>query len=346
MRITSDYLSIKSILIKPAAKLTLAFEGVAGRVRLSAGRNEKVINQKNLVQTKKRPRICVVYLASPRTHIHNKGFMGLEKPTPKIEILKESIKTTVDYLPNYPILVFHEDFIKEDLEGIRRAAKDRKVKFIKIDFKHYKGHDNLNEWMKKQKGFVEGRPAGYRMMCRFFSGVMQNHPALTPYNYYVRMDHDSFFIEPKALDIEECAKKYNFDYLYRSVWTDHKEKEGIWAFTKKYAKQNSLSLDGFRALKMLNLRGEFNGRAPYNNFHISKISFWRRKDVKKYLKAIENVDGSLKSHWHDTNVQSMLLGLFCPVVVEKTDFGYMHNMHYSLPGSLRIKYIGDKSAGE
>jgi len=90
---------------------------------------------------------------------------------------------------------------------------------------------------------------------------------------------------------------------------------------------------------MLDRKGNFNGRAPYNNFHICKVSFWRRKDVQKYLKAVEEIDGIVRLHWHDTNMQSMLLGLFDAVVVEKTDFGYRHNFHYSLIGSNRIKYI-------
>ncbi len=90
---------------------------------------------------------------------------------------------------------------------------------------------------------------------------------------------------------------------------------------------------------MLNRFGEFNGRSPYNNFHISNLNFWKRKDVQKYIKEVEKIDGHILLHWHDTNIHSMLLGLFNATVLEKTDFGYMHNLHYSLPGSLKIKFL-------
>jgi hypothetical protein len=317
---------------------------VTGFFKTKLKLTEKVINpkkinpQKKLINTKK-PRICVVYLVSPRAHMHNIGFMNFKKETSKLEVFKESLKTAVEYLPPYPIFIYHEDYTKKDIKDIETIAKGRIINFIKVDFNHYKNHGNLDDWMKKQPGFVEGRPAGYRLMCRFFSGILQNHSALDNFDYYIRMDHDSFFIEPKTLDVEECIRKYDFDYLYRSVWTDHKEKEAIWEFTKKYAKKNKLSLKGFKKLGMLDSKGNFNGRSPYNNFHISKIAFWRRADVKKFLSEIEKVDGSVVRHWHDTNIQSMLLGLFNATVLEKTDFGYKHNFHHSIQGSLKIKYL-------
>jgi len=333
-------MGIKEKLIKPIANFNEELAQHIGRIRVLQGKTENIINGKSNLPAKN-PKICIVYLTSPTKEVHSVGFMGHREAVRKIEILNESIKTVVKYLPNYPIIIFHEDYTKKDMESIRRTAKGRKVKFVKIDFKHYKGHSNLDEWMKKQKGFVEGRPSGYRMMCRFFCGVMQNHPALNGFDYYTRMDHDSFFTEPKTLNVEESIKKYNFDYLYRSVWTDHKGKKAIWEFTKKYAKENNLSLKGFGKLRMLNLAGNFNGRAPYNNFHISKISFWRNPEVKKFLKAIEDEYGILVKHWQDTNIHSMVLGLFNATVLEKTDFGYKHNVHYSLQGSLKIKCRGE-----
>ncbi|MFA5125920.1 MAG: hypothetical protein WC462_02875 [archaeon] len=329
-------MSIKEKLIKPIANFNEELAQHIGKIRVLQGKTENIINGKSNLPIKN-PKVCIVYLASPSSHIHTPGFMGLKKTTRKIEILKESLKTAINFLPEYPILIFHEDYTKSDKTSIKKIVKNHKIDFIKVDFKHYKGHSNLDEWMKKQKGFVEGRPSGYRMMCRFFCGLMQNHSALNGFDYYIRMDHDSFFIEPKTLNVEESIKKYNFDYLYRSVWTDHKGKKAIWEFTKKYAKKNNLSLKGFGKLRMLNLVRNFNGRAPYNNFHISKISFWRNPKVKKFLKAIEDENGILVKHWQDTNIHSMVLGLFNATVLEKTDFGYKHNVHYSLLGSLKIK---------
>ena len=61
------------------------------------------------------------------------------------------------------------------------------------------------------------------------------------------------------------------------------------------------------------------------------------KAESKLIEAIEKADGVIKSHWQDTNIHSMIMGLFNATVLEKTDFGYKHNVHTSLLGSLRIR---------
>ncbi|VVB74506.1 Glycolipid 2-alpha-mannosyltransferase [uncultured archaeon] len=303
------------------------------------GRAERVINPApNTAKKIKNPKICIVYLVSPRDHVHTSSATKKEGIS-KMEVFKESVKSARKYLPKYPILVFHEDYTEEDKKGVMEFAGDKKIKFIKIDFKKYKGHSDVDKWLATQKDVVKGRSSGYQMMGRFFTGVMQNSRHLAPYDYYVRLDHDSFFIDPKKLNIEECVEKYNFDYMYRSVFTDRVEIKTLWEFVKEYAKKNNLSLKGFRKLGLLDLKGNYNGICPYTNFHVAKLDFWRRKDIKKFIKAIEDIDGIIKLHWDDATLQGVMLGLFNPVIVEKTDFGYRHNFHYSLEGSLKIKYV-------
>lgn len=307
---------------------------------LFAQEGERIINP-NSSGGVKNPKICIVYLASPRKDTHFAGFMGMEKESSKMHVFLESLKSAKEYLPKYQVIVFHEDFTEGDMKASVKAL-GRKIKFVKVNFSTYKGKKSLNEWIKSSPKAIEGRPAGYRMMCRFFCGVMQNHPALKGFDYYIRMDHDSFFNEPKNLDIEECIGKYNFDYMYRSTFRDKKEINAMWEFTKKYANQHNLSLEGFRKLKLLDSSGNYNGICPYNNFHVAKLKFWKRKEVKNYLAAIEKEDGIILKHWQDANIHALLLGLFSPVVLEKTDFGYHHNSHFSIQNSLRIRFVNGK----
>lgn len=334
----------KNNLIKEVAKLDKILASLTGKFKIKFNLAETIFNQKSISNQKKNPKVCIVYLVSPRERMHEKGFMNYPRVVSKLEIFKDSLKTAVKYLPNYPIYIFHEDYTIADKNKVQKYAKDRKLIFVKVNFDLYKGKTNLDEWMKKQKGFVEGRPAGYRMMCRFFCGVMQNSKEVSKFDYYIRLDHDSFFIEPNKLNIENCIKKYNFEYLFRSYFTDRKEKDALWEFTKNFAKRNNLSLEGFKQLGMLDSRGNYNGLCPYNNFHASKVSFWKRKDVSNYLQEMETIDGIIKLHWQDANVHAMLMGLFNPIILEKTDFGYMHNFHYSILGSTKIRFLKGKEA--
>lgn len=278
-----------------------------------------------------------MYLVSPRNETHNSWAMKKDGIS-KIDAFIESLKSARRFLPNYPILVFHEDYTEVDFARIREVAPGADLVFTKVDFDYYKGKRNLNLWLKSS-GAVDGRPAGYQMMCRFFSGVVQWSEPLSQYDYYIRLDHDSFFIEPQKWDADKCIEQYGFDFMYRSVFRDLVEIKSLWEFTKKHAVENNLPLDRFRKLGMLDRDGNYNGICPYTNFHMSKLSFWKRKDVRKYLDAIEEIDGILKLKWDDATIQAMLWGLFDPLLVEKTDFGYRHNFHYSLLGSRKIRYV-------
>ena len=58
-------------------------------------------------------KICIVYLVSPRDHIHSGAAMKQDGIS-KMEVFRESLKTVKNYLPEYPIIVFHEDYTEED----------------------------------------------------------------------------------------------------------------------------------------------------------------------------------------------------------------------------------------
>ena len=42
-------------------------------------------------------------------------------------------------------------------------------------------------------GSIEGYGRGYRDMCRFFGGMISEHPVMQQFDYYLRMDSDSEF---------------------------------------------------------------------------------------------------------------------------------------------------------
>ena len=57
--------------------------------------------------------------------------------------------------------------------------------------------DTLALWIRRQKKF-QGR--GYRLMCRFWAGVVWRFPSLDRYEYYWRMDTDSLLTKPVLVD--------------------------------------------------------------------------------------------------------------------------------------------------
>lgn len=270
---------------------------------------------------------CIVYLASP---------ISFREPTQlnltRFDILKASLLALKANFPSMPVVIFHEDYTQREFKELRKIVND--IQFEVIDFS---GHEDHFVYRKRQKNYL--------LMCRFFCGFIQNHPTLAQYDYYIRLDDDSFFIPPKLTNIEDFYKN---DYTYRSVFTESHDQSSLFHFTKSFLEKRKLPIDWEQLEKIgfLNYK-TYTGLAPYNNFHCSKISMWQNPLVQEYLSIMENQHGILRRMWLDANIHAMIIFMLAPVCGLKinysTTFGYRHNRHYSILGSINIQYRGNSS---
>lgn len=63
-------------------------------------------------------------------------------------------------------------------------------------------------------------------MCRFFSGILQKYEQLQNYTHYMRLDDDSYFLEPMITQ-EHIHKLLDFDYTYRTLFYDLKDHQSF-----------------------------------------------------------------------------------------------------------------------
>jgi hypothetical protein len=261
---------------------------------------------------------AITYLASPRekgVEICDSG-----KIIPRIKLLKESIRSVEKYFNyNFPIIIFHEDYNEEDKKFITSDFPDFNISFQRVDFSipsHIK--DFADERILKLN-------SGYAMMCRFFCGVMQRHEALDNYEYYVRLDDDSFFIDPKPPNnIVEELKGLGGKYLYRSSYTENHGYEKTMEILEG-------GMGGFPADYFSNevMRSEMMFRKMiYNNFHISSISWWRSKELIDLFSEMER--WIFKHEVWDSNIHTLLCAklLKRDEVFLSKDWAYGHNQHY------------------
>lgn len=264
---------------------------------------------------------CVVYLASPRAFGRH-------------DILKASLRIAKRCFPNTDIYVFHEDYTAEafaDLPPIKES--------VQVDFS---GFDHIYNP-------ATGRRKGYLMMCRFFSGVLQSTPQLQPYSHYMRLDDDSFFLDPYITEshVQTMLKE---DYVFRSVFSEDKPQQGLYDFTMKFLSRNGVNSvqrlqiqTALHRLKFATRAGKYVGLAPYNNFHLSSLRMWRHPLVVRYLQEIEACGGILHHGWLDANIHAMITYVFPHVipirVANDMSFGYRHNSHISPVGSPKIWMI-------
>tara|TARA_Y100000389_G_scaffold90617_1_gene87168 strand:- start:215 stop:1078 length:864 start_codon:yes stop_codon:yes gene_type:complete len=280
---------------------------------------------------------CCVYLSSPVNAL-------LSTKQKRFDMLCLSIKNTSKIFNNKDYIIFHEDFQENHINKILEINK--KCKFVKLDFE------------RKELDFKKyGRPKGYMLMCRFFSGELQKYLIDNNYDSYIRFDDDSFLIEPSInLNTFEDEMKEN-DYITRTLFYDNQSKyedkpmQKLFEFTKNFIIENGFSynkiLPKLININFVNKNEQYTGLAPYNNFHYSKLSLWKNNLIEKYVNKLLECNGCLMNFWMDANVHAMIIFMLLPLVNKKlyfkTDFGYRHNRHFSILNSLNLRYKSNES---
>ena len=260
----------------------------------------------------------------------------------RLIMAQNSVKNITTHL-SLPVIIFHEDFTDEVKQYFLNIYKN--ITFCKIDFQ--------NNDLPYDKSIAKcGK--GYMMMCRFFSGVMQKMDVFRGYDSYIRMDDDSFLIEPfigQDKFLLEANKNY---YAYRSTFKDNPElmnnPTGLYKFTYDFCKTYKLGIDELvpelERIGFLDISNEiYTGLCPYNNFHFTKLDLWRNSIIKDYTDTITNMNGTLLYNWMDANIHAMIVYVLCPLlyipVTAITDFGYRHNRHFSVLNSTENIYTGN-----
>ncbi len=266
------------------------------------------------------PNVAVVYLASPRAS----GWMEWTR----LDCLAASLTLLRRHAPSWSVIIFHEDYTNEDMRRLAGAAGGN-ISFEKIDISGQEQY-HVNHRPDNRVGTY-----GYCMMCRFFAGQVQAHPALAPYTHYVRLDDDSYIMSP--LSQASIDKMTSADYAYRCLYQE--PYEATWNFVYNFMKKEGLPIPN----------RSFSRNSPYNNFHMSSLAMWSHPTVKKLVALIEDGHYHVKDGWTDTAVHSAIIWLLGPTlgfkIHEEKGFDYRHNVHCSHDGPHGI-YCKDKLNGQ
>ncbi len=271
---------------------------------------------------------CIIYLASPRNfHIYDDPAQAS-----RLELIQQSLNITQKLFPTTDIFLFHEDYTEEEFKTLPGIKE-----FIQVDFSGFESFRNP----------TLRRPYGYLMMCRFFSGVVQSYPQLQNYSHYMRLDDDSFFLEPylNETNVKDLLKH---DYVYRSSFGDLQDQTSLYEFTLSFLKKEGYehtipTLEKELHKKYFLKNGKYTGLAPYNNFHIASQRLWQNPLIQRFLQSVEEEKGILRYGWMDANIHAMIiyiLTLYCGMKIHHVGwFGYRHNRHVSRNDSTAVDYV-------
>jgi Glycolipid 2-alpha-mannosyltransferase len=263
---------------------------------------------------------CIIYLAGDEEN----NYKDLNK---SLELIKKNL------LPNTKadVIIFHEKSFQKSLVKV----KDLQIIYKEIFF----SIPNYPLYIKnKIKPFFPhpthgngpvawGHPGfsiGYRHMCRFFSGTMYFEEILFKYEYYLRLDSDSFILSKIKFDIFEFMKKTDggghvYGYIKPAVQFDNvKVIEGLWEFCG-------------------NPRNIPKGLMYYTNFEIGKFTFFRGEEYKNFFDKIDKSGGIYIHRWGDAPIKYIGVNLFAnkSKIIPINGFIYQHGAIYD----LRKKYI-------
>ena len=225
----------------------------------------------------------------------------------------------------YPVLVFHEDFTEELMARIRSWTR-APVEFPQVSFQ-LPAHIDAAQVPPR---FLGCFGIGYRHMCRFFAGPIYRHPALQQYDWYWRLDTDSFVLQRIDYDVFAAMEDGGFDYGYLALQKEFPEVvAGLWDAALDYARSHGLPRE--RLAPLCDAAGSWNLDYYYNNFEICRLSFGRSAAYQDFFEHLYRTGGIYYRRWGDAPIRTLAVMLLVPPERRRhfADLGYAHAGYYS-----------------
>ncbi|NVJ48095.1 MAG: hypothetical protein HWE07_13250 [Cytophagia bacterium] len=254
-----------------------------------------------------------------------------------------------------PIIIFHEgDFKEKDQDEVIKGRSE--ISFYEIEFKVPDFLDRSlvpDVWVSSAGRAYGEWGLGHRHMCRFYTIQLFDILSELGFDWVCRFDDDSILHSPVSYDIFEYMERNNYEYGYRvDSQEPYRLTEGFSDALHAYIKENHISPTFFnehlwnlscgdrlknvlyrlKAIRFplakdeLKIEGAYNNWGYFNNFFISKLSFWRSEEVQQFLHHFDQLGASHIHRWNDLVMQSAAVQIFMPKdkVHKFQDWTYEH----------------------
>ena len=225
----------------------------------------------------------------------------------------------VNYLDKYPtpVLLFHEAALTEQMKQTLLQILPDLITFIPIEFTL--PHHIVNICPSNVNGMTVR--LGYMHMCRFFANAIFYHPALAEYEYYCRLDTDSFILSPVTENMFEQVKAFNiyYGFINDSLHDNVAFTRGLWPLAQKFITDNNIPV---RRKLYSEIR---EGRVFYTNFEICYIPWFKQGIWPDFFKAIDLDGGIYRYRWGDHTIRYIGVNSFMPPEnISRIHINYSH----------------------
>lgn len=275
---------------------------------------------------------AIVYLTQLKHSSYGRDSLGL---------LKRSVTllfTNYNAVQQDDVIFFHTDMPADAQAEVLSLCTGSHAHFHEVPSHHFTspaGTPPESTWRYRKKF-----SAGYRHMIRFFTSGLWHVMAEMGYAYVMRLDEDSFIWSPVKYNFFSYMAVRGFEYGYRLASLERDGQEGKYhSFVREYAVRRHVQPTWLlhscrqRRLDSFTLRNCGPAYNVYNNWFVTKVSFWLRPDVQDYLNHINHTHVIYTERWGDLLWQSSALQLFMAFakVFMFADFAYEHSTFSTVP---------------
>lgn len=220
-----------------------------------------------------------------------------------------------NYLQDYPcpVVGFYESSLPLE---IRKTINDRSgvpVQYIEVDFSVVPDIYDKNRLLDVR--------LGYHHMCHFFANDVFHQPVVKDWEYYLRLDTDSFILSQVGYDIFEEARKKNVFYGFVGISDDSPRfQKGLRDVVKKYVENHS-SCEYYKSLDKIP-----ECEVYYNNFEVCFIPWFQQEPWISFFKTIDKSGGIWTTRWGDHAIRTYGVNLLMSSdhIYQYKDIHYKH----------------------
>ena len=239
----------------------------------------------------------------------------------------------------YPVHIFYESLAAREMQQIRALVPSASA----VNFEDVSGYwkrlphniteQTLSAWMAAgvQPKF-QGR--GYRLMCRFWAGIVWELPSLDKYEYYWRLDTDSILPLPLHVDPFRILTQRHCEYAYNRL-----KGENPYVVTELYStflrwasSEPNLTPEALRKARMFleDAHGKYVAPMYYNNFELGTMRHKRHALYRNLFRYLDEQPphGILRYRWGDAPIHTLAVAVLLPKSavcnISKAEVPYRH----------------------
>ena len=254
-------------------------------------------------------------------------------------------------LPNmYPVHVFTEAVPATDQQASMRelVPSAKRLDFEDVGhiwrrLPHNISEQALQGWMAARPGF-QGR--GYRIMCRFWAGLVWHLDSMSKYEYYWRLDTDSVFLTPIQHDPFVLMVSRGCEYGYNRIKGENPHVSmGLFEAYNQWVRSEQgqpdfMSPGVAKTVQRFFIdKDGYNRTMFYNNFELGTIAMKRSRVYQSLFQYLDERPpfGIFQFRWgdapiHTLGVMSALQGDWSKICYyPREQFNYRHALKHPPP---------------